>query len=262
MRVIFLFVLICLFSAPAHAHSPYLIKEGVLADPEGKQIILEKLYGDGIFSADPVSFQVRSANGAVLAFTPTVSQIGVFCPHIKFCWAFVHGGLLPVGIGLKLDYKSIDWKHPPNNEKLEGKRGEEFEKYLNDKNAKRAYGFEYPEYRKTNPIGFEEIWWIFPLSPLFIIAGYILPLTVMLLLTTVPVFLHRAIKKYLGLKNILAIFVTVLIVFLTLGYAAFYLLALFISWFTIGTPALYLLGAILLGLIIPKRIIPERLPKS
>jgi hypothetical protein len=255
MRIILVFALFFLAANSAYAHSPYLIKEGIVADPNGNEVILEKLYGDGIFTADPVSFQIRSKNGTLLAFTSTASQIGVVCPHVKFCWAFLYWGILPVGIGLKLDHQSIDWNKPAPHEKLGEKRAEEFKKYLEDNDQKRAYGFEYPEHRKDNSTGFTEVWWTFPFSPIFIIAGYIVPLIAILFLTALPLFLYACVKKYLGLNNISAILISALTTLVTLGYAAFYLLALFICWFTIGTPTLYMLLFIALGLITPKFVL-------
>ena len=59
MKIALLLLLIIVVAAPAHAHRPYLIKQGTITGPDGRKIIKEIRYGDGIFVTDPGTFQLR-----------------------------------------------------------------------------------------------------------------------------------------------------------------------------------------------------------
>jgi hypothetical protein len=97
-----------LHATPASAHSSYAVKVKTLEDPNGSSLILEKLYGDGIFFADPVKVQIRNKNGVVIAQSKTATHIGIFCPYIQFCWAFPYETLFVNPI--YLDFQKLNYK--------------------------------------------------------------------------------------------------------------------------------------------------------
>lgn len=258
MRSVLLFILIFLIASPAYAHRPYLIKEGTINDPNGNSLILEKLYGDGIFTTDPVSFQIRSKNGALLAYTPTSEHVAVFCPDVRFCWGFLYGTVSPFATGMKLGYESIDWNSQAQKLDLKGDEAELYQKYLEDEKQKRAYsyGFDYPEMRKDKQgKGFSASTWSIAFSPLFIIANHIIPLALVTVLSIVPFILHWLFfKRFSPHKKPHRILLKSSGGIIILGYILFYCLALFVLGFTVGTPFLYMLAAILLGIASPKLI--------
>ncbi len=145
------FLAIVAFSDLAYAHRPYLIKQGTISDPDGNKVIKEKLYGDGIFSADPVTFQLRHKDGAVLANSPVGDHVATFCPAIKFCWAFPYGILLPLATGWVLDFSQINFNQPAKDYNLKGEEAETFKKYLLEDEVTRtaAHAFGYPEFSKS-----------------------------------------------------------------------------------------------------------------
>ncbi|QQG35483.1 MAG: hypothetical protein HYS17_08040 [Micavibrio aeruginosavorus] len=258
MRSVLLFALIFLIASPAYAHRPYLIKEGTISDPNGNSLILEKLYGDGIFTSDPVSFQIRSKSSALLAYTPTSEHIAVFCPDVRFCWAFLYGIVSPFATGMKLNHESIDWNSKAQNLDLKGDEAGLYQKYLEDEKQKRAYSysFDYPEMRKDKQgKGFSASAWSIVFSPLFIIANHIIPLAFVTVLSIVPFILHWLFFKRFSLhKKLHRILLKTSGGIIILGYALFYCLALFVLGFTIGTPLLYMFAAMLLGIASPKLI--------
>ena len=89
-RLCLFLILTLLIYAPAYAHPPYLIKQGLITDPDGNKVIKEKLYGDGLFTSDPATFQLRNRHGALLANSPINDHAFSFCPSIDFCWVFAY----------------------------------------------------------------------------------------------------------------------------------------------------------------------------
>ena len=87
-RLCLFLILTLLIHAPAYAHPPYLAKQGIITDPDGNKVIKEKLYGDGVFTNDPVTFRLRNRHGALLANSPINTHVFSFCPSIDFCWVF------------------------------------------------------------------------------------------------------------------------------------------------------------------------------
>lgn len=256
MRAALLFILIFLIAPSAHAHRPYVIKEGTISDPSGNLLILEKLYGDGIFTSDPVSFQIRSKIGALLAYTPTADHVAVFCPKINFCWAFPYGVASPFTTGYKLDHTSTDWNAAPQKLDLQGEEEELYKKYLSDTKQRdaRSYSFGDPWGRKDQK-GFIPSNASIIFSPLLIIYDQIIQLIVTILLSAFPFFLYWLFfKRYTPEKQTNKILIRGIGTVLILGYLLFYCLALFILGFTIGTPWLYMLAAMLLGIASPKLI--------
>ncbi len=258
MRHVLLLALIFLITSPAYAHRPYLVKEGSINDPSGNPVILEKLYGDGIFTSDPVSFQIRSKNGALLAHTPTAEHVAVFCPDISFCWAFPYGIVSPFTVGMRLNHESIDWSAPAPQLDMKGEEAELYKKYLEDKKQKRAYSysFNYPEMRKDNPgNGFSASTLSIAFSPFVIIANHVIQLALVTILSVAPFILYwlffRRFSPNKKINRVLLKTTGGLIIF---GYLLFYCLALFILGFTVGTPWLYMLAAMALGLGSPKLI--------
>jgi hypothetical protein len=136
-----------LVSTPAEAHRPYAAKIKMLEGPSGEPLILERLFGDGIFFADPVSLQVRNKKGAVIAWTPTAGRVAVFCPSIQFCWTFPYGILSPLAQPFKLAHEKLDYSKEGDVEEYK-----ELSSYLTDDEVKRvgSYRFPYPEKRKDN----------------------------------------------------------------------------------------------------------------
>lgn len=258
MRVILLSALIFLIASPAYAHRPYLIKEGSISDPSGNPVILERLYGDGIFTSDPVSFQIRSRSGALLAHTPTAEHVAVFCPDVNFCWAFPYGIASPFTVGMRLDHESIDWDAPAPKLDIKDNEAELYQKYLEDKKQKRAYSysFDYPEMRKDQQgKGFSASAWSIVFSPLFILANHVIQLALVTVLSVVPFILHWLFfKRFIPSKKINKILLKSAGGLIIFGYILFYCLALFVLGFTIGTPWLYMLAAMALGLSSPKLI--------
>lgn len=129
-------------TSPAFAHDPYLIKEGYLKDPQGRSLIKERLYGDGIFSDDPERFQIRSSTGALLAYTEADTHVAYFCPHVKFCLAVPYSQL--PSKGFRLDYNSIDWDAAPQKLDLPEHEIEEYKQYLASPDITLAAGNSIP----------------------------------------------------------------------------------------------------------------------
>ena len=266
MKYFLFFITLLSFTMPAQAHRPYLVKKNTIAAPSNMTVITEKLYGDGIFTADPVSFQLRNTNGAVLAYTPVASHVATFCPHIKFCWAFPYGPRSILTIGLKLDYQTIDWlaQQPPPSEDITGIDPEEstsYEKYLKDKRQKitRSHNFGYPEMRSGAAMqGFSYISPAIVLSPLFIIADQFFPLALLAALTLSPFLLHWIFFKRLRAKRKVNQFLLqaagTFLIFSNLGLA-FSIFA--ILSFTFSAPIFYLFAiplAIILTLYRRKKL--------
>lgn len=132
-RLYFLLVLALLIHASAHAHPPYLLKQGVITDPDGNQVIKEKLYGDGVLFPDPGTFQLRNRHGALLANSPIEDHVASFCPSLNFCWVFPCHVLSLFAVGWSLDTEALVFDKPaPNYEFKNAAKAEAFKSYLND----------------------------------------------------------------------------------------------------------------------------------
>ena len=108
IRITLIFLILVLQGiTSAEAHSPHAIKVNTIKDPNGNPLIVEKLYGDGIFGPDPTRLQIRNRHGVVIARSTTDSSIFAFCPELQFCWAFHNA----IGLqALKLDYKNLSYE--------------------------------------------------------------------------------------------------------------------------------------------------------
>ena len=202
-RLYFLLVLALLIHAPAQAHPPYLLKQGVITDPDGNQVIKEKLYGDGVLFVDPRTFQLRNRHGALLANSPIEDHVASFCPSINFCWVFPYHALSLFAIGWSLDTEAVIFDKPaPNYEFKNAAKSEAFKSYLNDKNVKRfsAYALGYPEFNRSHS-GFKPSRISALFSPFIIMADQFIQLLVFLLSTLVLCIIFRPFSRGKKIKR-------------------------------------------------------------
>lgn len=248
-----MFTVLLLFASSAHAHSPYLIKQGMIAAPNGGFIIKEKLYGDGIFFADPTTFQLRSENGALLANSPVGDHVATFCPSINFCWAFPYfGGTSFLSTGWYIDTQVIEFDQPALDYNLEDKKGEQFHSYLSDKNVKNfsRYSLGYPQHDQPS-LGFKQSGISTIFSPFMIIADQFRQLLAILFLTFVPFVLYWLIFKWKKIeRKVIRYPVYLLGTFLILKYLEFYSLIMSVIEFTLSTPWLYMLVFMIAGIVL------------
>lgn len=101
-----------LAAVPVFAHKPYGHLQKDLRSPQGERLVLEKVFGDGLFGPDPSSLQLRNRHGAVIAYTPANIFVGVFCPSLDACWAFPHDSILGLGAPYRLEPGSLDYEKP------------------------------------------------------------------------------------------------------------------------------------------------------
>ena len=203
-KLYLLLVLALLIQAPAHAHPPYLLKQGVITDPDGNRVIKEKLYGDGVLTTDPVTFQLRNRHGAVLANSPIEDHIASFCPSINFCWVFSYHVLSLFAVGWSLDTEALEFDKPaPNYEFKNAAKAEAFKSYLNDPNVKRfsAYALGYPEFNRSRHSGFKPSRISALFSPFIIMADQFIPLLVFLLSTLVLCIIFRPFSRGKKIKR-------------------------------------------------------------
>lgn len=251
-RLYFLLVLALLIHAPAHAHRPYLLKQGVITDPDGKQVIKEKLYGDGVLFIDPRTFQLRNRHGALLANSPIEDHVASFCPSINFCWVFPYHALSLFAVGWSLDMEAMEFdKSAPNYEFKDAAEAEAFKSYLNDPNVKRfsAYALGYPEFNRSHHSGFKPSGISALFSPFIIMADQFIQLLVFLLSTLVLLIIFRSFSwgKKIKRKKIKYLFYIIYALFVAV-YVGFYMLEIFIVAFTLQTPWIYMLLFILAGI--------------
>ena len=249
-RLYFLLVLALLIHAPAHAHPPYLLKHGVITDPDGNQVIKEKLYGDGVLFIDPRTFQLRNRHGARLANSPIEDHVASFCPSINFCWVFPYHALSLFAVGWSLDTEALVFDKPaPNYEFKDATKAEAFKSYLDDKNVKRfsAYALGYPEFNRSHS-GFKPSRISALFSPFIIMADQFIQLLVFLLSTLVLCIIFRPFSrgKKIKRKKFKYLFYIIYALFVVV-YVGFYMLGIFIMAFTQQTPWIYMLAFILAG---------------
>ena len=251
-RLYFLLVLALLIHAPAHAHPPYLLKQGVITDPDGNPVITEKLYGDGVLFIDPRTFQLRNRHGALLANSPIEDHVASFCPSINFCWVFPYHALSLFAVGWSLDTEALVFDKPaPNYEFKDAAQAEAFKSYLHDKNVKRfsAYALGYPEFNRSHHSGFKPSGISALFSPFIIMADQFIQLLVFLLSTLVLCIIFRPFsrRKKIKRKKFKYLFYITYALFVAV-YVGFYALGIFIMAFTLQTPWIYMLLFILAGI--------------
>ena len=250
-RLYFSLVLALLIHAPAHAHPPYLLKQGVITDPDGKQVITEKLYGDGVLFIDPRTFQLRNRHGTVLANSPIEDHAASFCPSINFCWVFPYHALSLFAVGWSLDTEALVFDKPaPNYEFKDAAKAEAFKSYLNDPNVKRfsAYALGYPEFNRSHHSGFKPSGISALFSPFVIMADQFIQLLVFFLSTLVLCIIFRPFSrgKKVKRKTIKYLFYIIYALFVAV-YVGFYVFKVFIVAFTQQMPWIYMLASILAG---------------
>lgn len=248
-RLYLFLILTLLIYAPAYAHPPYLIKQGIIADPDGNKVIKEKLYGDGVFVSDPVTFQLRNRHGALLANSPINDHVFSFCPSIDFCWVLPYSFISLFSFGWSLTAETVEFDKSAPNYEFKGDEEEDFKSYLNDQSFKRfsAYSLGYPEFNRSHS-GFKRSWISALLSPFIIIADQFIQLLVIFLLTLVLlIFLRLPLrwKKY-KIKTVKYLLYTISALLIVV-YLAFYALATLIIGFTLTTPVIYMLASMVAG---------------
>jgi hypothetical protein len=219
---------------PAQAHRPYAVKEYTIQGPNKQTMIVEKLFGDGIFYGDPVRLQIRNQQGAVIAHSKTATHVGVFCPSIQFCWAFPYNDLLVEPLLLdyeKLQYNASDVTNQP----------EALADYLSGAiKVLRDDRLGYPSYRDTPQNFSTGSPLIKLLSPIIIIANSFLTflgLAVIYFLPSLllPLGLAFCLRRT-GFKKVCLILIGILLAF---AYTAFVLMASLVILFTLSTPLVY-----------------------
>jgi hypothetical protein len=235
-----LFGMLLLHSQPSHAHSPYAIKDKVLDSASGP-LIIERLYGDGIFIADPVSLQVRNQKGAVVAYTTTAHRVALFCPAIEYCWAFPHTFLATLTFfPERLDLKGVDLQ-----KSLDGEPSAALKSYLTDRDVKslRDDSLNYPEHRKTGPSGFVSSFdGMILLSPIFIAIENVWALLAVFFLSACPKVLYQPFREYVrSLKGFRSIFPTVLMLILEIAYVLAVAVVVVFAGFSLSTPVAYII---------------------
>lgn len=263
-RLYLFLILTLLIYAPAYAHPPYLIKQGIITDPDGNKVIKEKLYGDGVFASDPATFQLRNRHGALLANSPVNDHVFSFCPSIDFCWVFPYSFISLFSFGWSLNAEAVEFDKPAPNYEFKGDEEEDFKSYLNDQSFKRfsAYSLGYPEFNRSHS-RFKRSWISVLLSPFIIIADQFVQLLVIFLLTLVLLILFRLplmwekykikIVKYL-LYTISALLIVV--------YLFYYTLATFIIGVTFTTPVIYMLASIISSEFLAQILLKRKISKD
>lgn len=141
---------------PANAHRPYVEKKTTLNGPDGKDIFIEYLYGDGIFAKDPMRIQLRHQNGGLIAAT-NVTDFGLYyCPQIENCYVATYGIIIPFPRVFRVDAAKISYPPPPfipPNEESQA----DWQNYHTNEKAKRlaSYSFGYPEMERDSQQGLE-----------------------------------------------------------------------------------------------------------
>lgn len=253
-----------LCALPVEAHRPYAIKVKTLEAPHGESLILEKLYGDGIFVADPVRLQVRNKNGVVIAHSRTASHVSEFCPSVQFCWAFPYEELFVTP--MYLDFKKLKYNEtskskipaePELNDYLKGTT----DNIHSDNISYPDYGDKSENFLKGSPV-------IQLLSPLIIITDNIANFLVLAAIFFIPSFLYPIFCSLIMSKNDitknpfarfgLGLFAAILLV----PYSCFLLFTIIGILITDSTPFIYSLLIIGLsiwaGLFLSKKVWSKR----
>lgn len=239
-KAIFIFWLCFLCIPLAHAHPPYLVKEGVVTTSTGETIIKELLYGDGLIAQDPSSFQLRHSNGAVIANAPTGDYVESFCPSLTFCWVFSYNNPFGLTVGWRLDHDKLNLNpEPPQYDFTRSEDAKEFEEYLNSSENRHAssYPFGYPELSDDFK-GFNKSYISTLISPIIILLNRPITFFTFFALT---IFVIRVYKKVSSIKwskkehktSLLLVLKILRIAFVLLGFviilAWFFMMILFLS---------------------------------
>jgi hypothetical protein len=248
-----------LSASTAQAHRPYAVKVKTIQSLKHDILIVERLFGDGIFFADPVRLQIRNQQDAVIAHSQTASHVGAFCPSIQFCWAFPYQGLLVEP--MYLDYKKLDY-HRSNGLKTP----EELTNYLSGSSTTlRTPSLVYPSSRDMpeNFIAASSLLKL--LSPLIIIGDNFLTFLLLAILYFLPSFLLPIYITFSQRQNGLrrtSFLLLGLIVFIT--YIALSLLASFVILFTWSMPIIYCLliagASVWVGITLSRRFTSSGAP--
>lgn len=263
-RLYLFLILTLLIYAPAYAHPPYLIKQGLIADSDGNKVIKEKLYGDGVFVSDPVTFQLRNRHGALLANSPINDHVFSFCPSIDFCWVFTYSFISLFSFGWSLNAETVEFDKPAPNYEFKGDEEEDFKSYLNDQNSKQfsAYFLGYPEFNRSHS-GFKRSWISALLSPFIIIADQFIQLLVIFLLTFVRLILFRLPLRWKKYKiKIVKYLLYTISALLIVVYLAFYAVVTLIIGVTFTTPVIYMLASIISGEFLAELFLKRKTSKD
>ena len=263
-RLYLFFILTLLIYAPAYAHPPYLIKQGLITDPDGNKVIKEKLYGDGVFVSDPVTFQLRNRHGAVLTNSPINDHVFSFCPSIDFCWVFPYSFISLFSFGWSLTAETVEFDEPAPNYEFADEEEEDFKSYLNDQSFKRfsAYSLGYPEFNKSHS-GFKRSWISALLSAFIIIADRFIQLLVIFLSTLVLLILFLLPLKWRKYKiKIVKYLLYTINALLIVVYLFYYALATFIIGVTFTTPVIYMLASIISAGFLAQLFLERKISKD
>lgn len=154
---IFLFLFSLCLPETAAAHRPYVEKQGTIKGFDGKNIIVEYLYGDGIFAKDPMRIQLRHENGGLIAAT-NVTDFGIaYCKTLDYCYLTTYGALFPFPHVLQVDVKNLSYPPPPLEAHSESEKSS-WEAYHRDGKVKRLSSIVlgYPELSKNSQQGLKE----------------------------------------------------------------------------------------------------------
>lgn len=259
MKAILLSAIFLIFtSSSAFAHRPYIVKQGGIKDPNGNILIKEKLYGDGIFTSDPQSFQIRNLKGSVLAATSVATHVAVFCPNVDFCWVFPYGQFSLFSYGFKLDAASINWDSTnalPNFQKENDEDEEKaFSHYLNNADQKHfhSYNLGYPELRDEAMSGFLPVTWSIIVSPCMIFVDQIQFMMAAMMVAAIFVWIFIGVQRLIKNKPMgFKIFVGALGSLLVLGSGAVLLAVSFFMSFTLSANIIWLLAGLVIGISSP-----------
>ncbi len=251
-KLLYLLCILLFTQVPVFAHSPYAIKYKSFKDPSGNAVVLEKLYGDGIITTDPVSVQLRNKHDAIVAHTQTSSFASIFCNTLKNCVVYPYDTFSLFATPYILDFENLNF--------LKELASTSQSEIRNTKTSETpATRLQYPEYRK-GMIGFTKAPALYALSsPLMIIKNHSLFYLIVLALSF---FIHVITEAYrvwleksddailkvgriigwlvsIGVYSALSIFG--FLIMITWALPVFYSLLFFISGTLLGNKALKLI---------------------
>ena len=253
------------YSDMAHAHRPYLNKEGYISYQNQHNIIKERLYGDGIFFKDPSVFQLRNEHGAVLARSPVDEHTAVFCPSLELCYIFPYHSLNLFTDGWKLDKDAVIKKLNQSNayQFQDSKEETSFKEYINneDVTSARSVAFGYPEMGDQKSIAFTRIplWLTILISPLFIVLNSGTLLTGLLLLTFLIFPIYWLIFEWKNPSTAASkAFIFLIGMGILFSYISFYVFYIFVAVFTFSLTKPYALITIITGVILGQKFLLKR----
>jgi hypothetical protein len=254
LRNFLVFLSIFLLATPAEAHSPYAERMAILKSPTGSTLIAEELYGDGIFSADPVTFEIRNTHGAVIASSPVGDHMQSWCFSIENCFAFPYRYLSVYAKAWKVDFKNLEYDKPNTirGSKEHSEEDKEFQRYVSGTGPKviRNYQLTYPDLGNKYSGFIEAPIWVTALSPLFIVKGQIVSLALLFALCFCPLAMSKNKAPEHEKKNAGTKIFEAGLGILASGFLA---LVFMLILFTVTTPITYAAVTMLLGLWFGKR---------